>query len=660
MIAARLSHADAGTMRSIAAAIRPRVRARPSEWASKRLRAIGDGSGGGVSHYEPDYMPWQQDIMDVLFLERHKRGVVCMGPAQVGKTTIIQANIASRIETDPCNVLYMVENESKAVEMGQRFGELIAGVPEISDVIELGEKSGKRSGMIDVPFPGGALKFRFAGTASGATGTPYPLVVLDDYTLIDKVWPRELGSPWIYAQGRTNACRDISEVWTFAHPTVEGVGIDALYHDLTDRRRWVISCPNCGATVYPSWHECVDLRGIDRDDNPDPDKAVFVCQGCAKEITRAALIRETWPQRLGGSGRLESELDDEAARQRDYVGIAIHGLLHPRFGLSTLVREYVKLRTDMDRVAWFGPRLGEAPRSRKGVLSAKALRESITAGRPSQIVVPGGPSGVRHVCAGVDVQLDPQNPVLYVRVEGYAVSGAEYVTHAVKLRGWQALALFLAECRVPAASEQGRANMGVDLCAIDCRFGTSHVLEFCRYTRVVNCEGRRVKLLPVEYEPSLAKHRGAPWFRMSPESGRIDPENPHLGPIDRYQIWRHRAVDDEICRWREGRVRVVCEIPDEFIHHLTSQHLTPMPDRHGWGDPGEEWAVVKGRVDDWLQAGAYARAGAVIEFDINDLYKKAQQAHTRTPRERRGDRRPGGGTGGFVTQFMRGESIWRT
>lgn len=641
---AGLTPSDAPTLASIARALGPRVRERPSEWVRRNVTVVDEGGGFGAGLFDIHHLPWTRAALDALIGEPLKRGVVMRGPAQVGKTIGMFGTVGSRIATDPCNVLYMVENEDKASELAmRRWRKFVLNTRVLRELIAAAADDGERTTQVDWPFPGGALNFRWAGSASGATGTPYPLVVLDDYTLILKSWDRSLGSPWNYALGRTNACRAISQVWTFAHPTVEGEGIDELFRQLSDARHWSFSCPHCGSVILPSWWTCVDLRGLDREARPDPERAVFVCPACAREVAAGERAREVWPEDRGGSGRFESELAPEDAAGRQYTGLALHGLVHPRFALADLVREYLSLRSDQARLGWMGPRLGEPFRSGRIPLTADGVRARL-ADRPTRVMLPGGERGVRYACAGVDVQDNAENPVLYVQVEAYAASGAEYLAAVVKLRGWPALGLFLAEWNAPVANESGviAGTMGISLCTIDCRFGTSHVLEFARYTRVNSIAGgRRVKVLPVEFEPSLDRHRGEPWYRMSSDAQRTDPDNPAAGKVDRYQLHRHTVVEEGLSRWGGGeRMRVLCEVPPEYEAHLRSQQLLPVKSKHGWDDGREEWVKIHNRIDDWLMAGCYCRAGAVIELGLNRIHALPErEAKRREVAAGRGDRR---------------------
>ncbi len=622
---------------------------RPSEWAERTVRLTREQSPR-AGPYRCDWKPWLRALHDVRHESPEKRGLVALKRAQIGFTRAMLNVLAYECETRPGPFLFLISDARQAAHFAaEQFDPVVAASPRLAELFRV---PGRRELTTERPFSGGRIDFAGAGSVSSVTSRTYLNVAIDEYEVFMDNFPaKAAGDGFTLAEARTQAFEAMAWVSAWSHPRREGEGIHALWSDSSDRRAWVFDCPHCETAIRPAWSLVRFGRTLEGD-TIDPASAELRCPHCGEVVTDDERARAVWGPELGGTGRFESDLEPEEAARRPYVGISIHALADPEVTVRSLAERFVRAVSDRDRMAFANVVLGEPYRAAEAIVTEELVAERVES--VDRIALPGGTWGARMLTVGVDVQAPEANPTLYVRASAWSPTGREHVVDLVKLAGWSALTGYLRELAVPIeldGRESGR--LGALLCSIDCGAFTGQVLDFCRVPIVSEVNSRRVQLLPLRYQPHVKSTAPA---IMPAESKRIDPTRPHLGAQVRYDLHRHSWVDRTLRRFSEGRVSILCDLPRDFAGHMTANVLAPVRDVHGWGNPGHEWSLIKGRRDDWMQAGAFNEAGAALVLGLDQLHEHAAASDAAAGRVK--DEK-GRSTGrGFVARARRGGSFW--
>lgn len=85
-------------------------------------------------------------------------------------------------------------------------------------------------------------------------------------------------------------------IWNFSNPAYPGQGTDDLY-EKSDQKVWMIRCEHCSHYQWMEWVKLGDLTGILDHCLIDPQKKIFVCGKCGKEISDTARIHGEWVAR---------------------------------------------------------------------------------------------------------------------------------------------------------------------------------------------------------------------------------------------------------------------------------------------------------------------------------------------------------------------------
>lgn len=620
--------ARAAMLRTAARAVAPRVRRRPSEWAAENI-ILSSKQTDRPGPFNPDYLPWIRDTMDLLFDEPAKRGLVVKKMSQGGFSVAFVATMLALVDCDPGPMLYLTDKQDKATTYANTyFWSWVQANPRLREKFSGENDPTHRELLFHKEFEGGFLDFFATGTESSVTSEGRRYVFADEWQLANEAFPRASGDLFQTILARAERYQDTSQLYFFGHPRYAGEDIDALYEDLSDQREWVWDCPHCGKPVHCAWDACVVFGGVlpaEHGDTPRPDPATarFVCPACREEITDAQRCRAVWPPRLGGTGRYVCTLTPVEAAQRRFAGVAVHRLCDPKASVRELATRFSLCRTDGEQQA-FRNKMGEAvPRSR-GLVVVEDVSRCIA--ETDRLILPGGPRGAQLLAAGVDVQgPDEGNPTLVTSVMAFAPTGHAWVVGLEMCRGWGTLLEYLRTFGVDRAGEHGQreSRMGLTLCAIDCGWATGQVLSQSRAQLFSAVNSAQIQLLPLRFEKYV---KAAQPYILPNEQKRTDPARPWLGPLERYDLHRHTWVNRAMRRWMDGRVTVLCRTPKELIGHVTANTLVPKRDKFANEREDLEWQRMKGRSDDWLMAMAYAEAGAAIKLGLDTLHEMVAPA----------------------------------
>lgn len=616
--------------RDMAEILRPKATMRPSEWAQKYVILTKEQSPRRPGSFRCDYKPWTRAIHDLAYDDPTKKGFIIEKPAQSGFTRATLNTFACYTDTAPSPMLFLISDRTQAGHFAaEHWDPVIKKIPHVRALFERAKLQGRRDLLHEKPFIGGRLDFAGAGSVSSVTARTYVRVAIDEYEVFMDNFPdHRAGSGFTLAEGRTKAVESISNIIVWSHPRRANEGIDDLFQRLSDQQHWVFDCPHCAARVVPELGLIHFGRTEDGPEGPmlDPDSAVLRCPHCACVITDAERSVAVWERgtRPGATGRFESVLDPEEARKKRFGGRAIHGLVDPAVTVQFLAVKLAGAKSDGDRMAVYNIDGGEPFRSSSALITTDMVQKCVKTS--ATITVPGGKFGCHFMTVGVDVQYPLHRPTLFCRATCWSASAMAYVVAYQRLSGLDALAEWLRTLWIPRESEVESGGGVADhlwprVCSID--YGGSFsgmILDFCRLPLTHVHSGGRVKLLPVKHQASVKSDCPAV---MPSEEKRTDPRRKHLGPIDAFYLHRHTWLDRELRRWEQDRITVLCPVPPELSAHMTANQMAPVKDREGWGNPNQEWTLIKNRRDDWAQAGAYDEAGAALVLGLDRLYERA-------------------------------------
>lgn len=636
--------------------IRPTPPVRPSEWAEANVVLSETQSLSAPGRFRCSWRPWIRDILDMMFNNPGKRGVICVKPAQIGFSTAMLNLLGALCTQRPGPILYLIGSDENAKNFVSRyFNPLVKSCPPLAKIFA-DIKDTERQLLNSKPFLGGRIDFAGGGSPGSVSTWMYGTAIVDELEIVMDNFPDDAGDPVGFVLNRQKTVEN-AIAWIFSHPRRSDRGTWKLYQDWSDQRAWMFDCPRggCGMPVDPTW-DCIHIEGL-KEAGPrslefgraDPNKAVFRCPMCRDVITDAERCRLTWAPKEGGSGRFHSRLETKVAADKEWIGLHIDGLADPNVTVGGLARKLLGKATEEERRTFFNLDLGEKHDSSSAAVTVEHVKEVLKKSE-GKVLVPGGKFGVQFAVGGADVQAPEFQPTMYARAECYGPMPEKWITCFEKLSGWDALAAWIAEYRVPVAHESGNGIggwLGLSVFTIDAGYLDPQVFDFCRRNIISKASGAPVILLPVRYEPYVKSTQP---FYLPPVEKRIDPARRYLGPQERYDLCREIWVDREMRRWMDGRVIVPegVQVPPDLAAHLTANVRVPAPDIHKIHRAGNEnliWEKQKDKRDDWMQSGAYCEAGAVIKLGVDRLAELASLPEA--PPDVEGD---GGGRFGRFTR----------
>jgi len=483
--------------------LKPIMPVRPSEWIEDNIVISALENPDRPGKFRCDYLPWIRDLLDLLYEEPGKFGMIIKKPGQVGITTSMLAFILCQCATNPGPFLFLISKDKQASHFADsKLDPLIEGSDVLREVFA--DTGGARDLMTEKPFRGGRVDFAGAGSVDAVMSRPYRIVAIDEYEVVEENYPaKKAGNMWQHAETRGERFRESSLVITWSHPRKKGEGLDKLQSDLSHIRPYVFDCPHCHDAIRPLWKDVVFTRRID--DAPDPYSAELRCPSCGVAISDADRARVGRSVHDGGTARFAITLDPDEAAKRRYIGPCIHRFCDTSVSIVSLAVKFVVCKTDEQLMGFYNATLGEEYTSSQDNITVDLVAERVHT--MESIAVPAGRLGCQYLCTGIDVQAPQDNPTMYAWSAAFATTGDEHVVDLVKLKGWTALAEYLRQLYVPTYDDESGEVLDqvlpCRLCTIDCGYMTSQVLDFCR-TNIISAVGNnRIQLLPVRYSPHI-------------------------------------------------------------------------------------------------------------------------------------------------------------
>lgn len=625
--------------RTLASSLRPPLRSRPSQWARERLRLTPEMGAQQNASYDPDYFPWTREMLDIRKNHPEHAGVIYLKCSQIGVTTTEQIRCAEECEDPVTRGLFLIGRESEAKSKVTKLFDPIcqqAGLVFFTNADEdrrsrpaSSSASARRRGRPHASRPtgherrflnGASFAFHGAGSPSSVASNPYNTVTIDEFDIAESAFPDKWGSLWDFAVGRLSAQRFSTWMTALGHPTVKDDGIHRLYHRLSDEGAWAFDCPHCDKAVAPD-HKMIAYHAERPDGTPDPGTAYLKCPSCGAEITEAERIEAVWPasdRHPNGTGRRHTSMPEEHRRTRQYLGFAINGMCNPYKTIVELATLLLDAKTDDARQGVLNVQFGEVDDRTKTPITADHIKAAIET--MPEVVLPGGSDGVLFMTVGIDVQPPYERPIFYVAGIAFARSGYRYVALLERVQGWHALRLLLRNVAFPVREREYPMcplTVGID----DRGVANRKVLDFLRDPIRSAATKTELRLLGVGFESGMGND--PPIRPVTKESRLIKPGAEHLGKVERWELHRHTWVDRVANDYHSKVIKVICEVPEDFVEHCTANQLRELPRRHGQERKRAVWTKPDGYHDDWFMAMVYATAVAEAAHDLSLLEHEA-------------------------------------
>ena len=298
-----------------------------SQWAEGRL-VLNEKDSPEPGPLRLSRTPYLREPLD-CFADENVSEITIEAGTQLGKTLFSFACLGYAIDQDPGTCLYVMPDEQTAKKvLKTRIVPLIHSSPDLRRHL-----AGQRSDISEVRLDFDRMFVFSAWAQSPASLASFPCryVILDE---LDKYprWSGREADPAALAEERTKNYwnRKIIRVST---PTTLG-GLIHRYYRHSDRRRYWVPCPHCGAFQVLTWQQVKWDHGERLERIKELGLAWYECEHCQERIEDShkpgMLDRGVWAPAgctVANDGSLKGEPE---------------GGSHPGFHLSSLYSPWVK------------------------------------------------------------------------------------------------------------------------------------------------------------------------------------------------------------------------------------------------------------------------------------------------------------------------------
>jgi phage terminase large subunit GpA-like protein len=371
-------------MRAAARAIRPKERLSIVEWAERYETIPREEALPGP--YRFDNAPWLREIAEVLHPAHPARHVYMMKGAQVAATTIGRIWIGYSMERFPCRILQV----QPTLDMAKRYSRtmiapMIRSNPIMQAIVSPERSRDGSNTILSKSIPGGGLFMTGANSAVGLRSIACRFAHADE---VD-AWVIDLdgeGNPFYILLRRLDSFGEKAKLLVTSTPTIKGESAIETLYEQTDKRRYFVPCPKCGALQLIIWPQVKWPTG-------QPHLAEYECLECSAMWSNAMRIDAT------RDGEWIGELEWKLPMP---VGFHLSSLYSHRKTLGDRAVEFVDVYNKPEDFKTFvNTVLGETYEERG---QYETSSESIA--RCAERYDAPVPTGVQVLTAGVDIQAD--------------------------------------------------------------------------------------------------------------------------------------------------------------------------------------------------------------------------------------------------------------
>lgn len=576
----KVSSADRVTRRLAvvyATHLRPPPRLTVSEWADAE-RKLSPEASAEPGAWRTDRAAYQRAIMDAV-TDPGVHTVVAMLASQVGKTELLLNVLGYHMHHDPAPMLLLQPTLEIAEAFSKdRLAPMVRDTPALRGLVKDARSRDSGNTLLHKQFPGGHITMAGANSPASLASRPIRVVLCDE---VDR-YPASAGTegdPVTLAKQRS-ATFWRRKLMLVSTPTLKNASRIAAAYEQSDRRRYLVPCPACGARQVLDWAHV-------RWPKDRPEAAAYVCASCEASWTDG--------MRLGAVARGVWEAQGPATGT---AGFWLSALYSPWTRLGELAREFLEATPHATRLqAFTNLKLAELWEGEgQAATTADELRaraESV----PSWTV----PAGTAVLTAGIDVQDDRLAVALWAWGRGevaWCVGWTELLGDPITDAVWSALDELLCR-RWPHASG---GTLPVAMAAVDTGgHRTQAVYAYARRNQraVMAVKGAARPGQPViGTRPSLVDVH---W------NGRKIPNGVQLWTIGtdtaKAELYARLGLTDG-----PRSLHFPADLPLDFFAQLTAERRVT---RYHRGVARQEWVLPPGTRNEALDATVYAYAAAL-------------------------------------------------
>lgn len=575
--------------------LRPDPHLTVSEWAD-RYRVLAARASAEPGRYRTSRTPYMRAIMDALSPGNPAQRIVFMKAAQVGATEAGNSWIGFVIHQAPGPMLAVQPTVELAKRNSrQRIDPLIEESAVLRDRVKPPRSRDAGNTMLSKEFAGGILIMTGANSAVGLRSTPARYLFLDEVDAYPASADEE-GDPVTLAEARTLTFAHRRKVFLASTPTIHGLSRIEREYDATDKRRYFVPCPHCGAMQWLKFEHLVWEKGR-------PETAAYHCEACEQPIAerhKTAMLQQ-------GEWRATAEAADPTT-----VGFHLSALYSPVGWLSwmRIARSWEAAQgSDESLRAFRNTILGETWIERGEAPDWQRLYE-----RRERWASGTVPSGALFLTAGADVQKDR----IEVSVWAWGRGLTSWLIEHIVIEGgpdsaaaWQQLIELLSRTWPHAHG----VRLGLSKLAVDTGYEAPAVYAFARkagFAQVAPVKG-------VEGFNRAAPVAG-PTHVDATEGGRKIRRGARLWTVavatfkaETYRFLRFtRPTDEERVAGAltpAGYIHLAEAADAEWVKQLVAEQLVTVKTRRGFQKL--EWQKMRER-NEALDCRVYARAAAWI------------------------------------------------
>lgn len=384
--------------------------------------------------------------------------IVIMSSAQVGKTEFLLNIIGYYVDQDPAPILALQPTLQMAETFSKdRLAPMVRDTPALQGKIKDARSRDSGNTLLKKNFHGGHITLAGANSPASLASRPIRIVLCDE---VDR-YPASAGAegdPVNLARKRTTTFFNRKIVLT-STPTLKGASRIEAAFEVSDQRRYYVSCPDCGYKQHLKWSNVTWTKS-------EPDKAQYACDDCG------VLINESKKPALLSTGEWIAEGDPSST-----AGFHLNELYSPWRKWGEVVQDFLVAKKNTETLkTWVNTSLGETWEDEGEGIDEGALfarRESYST-----------PKSMAVLTAGIDVQGDR----LEVEVVGWSAGEESYGLEYKIIPGdpsqadvWKELTAFL---RKSYTDEDG-ATYGIYAACIDSGgHHTQIVYDYCEKRQI--------------------------------------------------------------------------------------------------------------------------------------------------------------------------------
>jgi phage terminase large subunit GpA-like protein len=573
-----------------------------SQWAD-RYRKLSPEVSAESGQWETSRAEYQREMMDAITDERVEEVTLMKSVRTGGTQAVIDNAIGYFIHQDPGPMLMVHPGKSEGRDWSKdHFDTMVRDTPALSLRVSSNKIKDRKNEILRKQFPGGILYIIGSNSAAGFRQKTIQRVFLDDIDAYD-VSAGEEGDQIQLARNRTISYTDFQrKIVKVSNPTIRGISKIEREYFKSDQRHYYVPCPECGhfqTLIFSPESQFGELAtSFMRFDPENLSWLYYECENCHAKLEESKKLRMI---RNGRWHKLKPEVINHA-------GFHLSELISPFSNWMEIVKSFLTAKRNREELRVFiNQRLGETFVEEK---SYEVDEDSLLAKRENYINVP---AGVLVLTAGVDVQVDRLEAIIYgwgIRQECWFIDRRVMIGSPEREATWKELDEYLAHEWTHESGVILRpwAANGLQCVCIDSGYSAENVYRYVkrrqlrRYFAVKGDEGfKKPFIIDVKYDKKY--HARFATIAVDAIKTRVyDRLNPDTKP-------------------GYGSMHFPMRCNEEFFNQLTSEKRVIK--KMATGHPKLVWELKEGLRNEVLDCTAYNFAAlALLNPDFEKIKKK--------------------------------------